>query len=39
MTEAIANHPLRFLLAALCAFVGAIAMAIVLFLANIALGL
>lgn len=39
MTQAIVNHPLRFLLAALCAFVGATAMAIVLFLANIALGL
>lgn len=39
MSEAIANHPLSFLLSALCAFLGAIAMAVVLFLANIAMGL
>jgi len=39
MTEAIINHPIRFLLSALCAFVGAAAMAVLLFLANIAMGL
>jgi hypothetical protein len=39
MSEAIANHPLIFLLSALCTFLGTIAMAVVLFLANIALGL
>lgn len=39
MSDAISNHPWRFLLAALCAFLGAAAMAVVLFLANIAVGL
>lgn len=39
MSEAIANHRLCFLLSALCAFVGAAAMAVLPFLANIAMGL
>lgn len=39
MTQAIINHPIRFLLSALFAFLGAAAMAVVLFLANIAMGL